>query len=170
LCSDLHIRSNISCPVSPCGSPLLRSRSPQHQNGRTSPSPISSLRTTSGASTPVTGGNGAIPLNHARQPAYRNECSTITSRGHDDHLPSRPVDPVHGRFVRSQKLSGGLPERVVSEAGVLGSQFGKMGHVNVWDLHDRSLPSEHSSRDPVKLTPSLDLTSAPKHFRHNHGH
>jgi mitogen-activated protein kinase kinase kinase YODA len=85
-------------------------------------------------------------------------------------LPSRPADPVHGRFVRPQKLSGGLPERVVSEAGVLSSQFGKMGHVNVWDLHDRPLPSEHSSRDRVKLKPSLDLTSAPKHFRRNHGH
>ncbi|TVU28808.1 hypothetical protein EJB05_20341 [Eragrostis curvula] len=172
--SDLHIRSNISCPVSPCGSPLLRSRSPQHQNGRMSPSPISSPRTTSGASTPLTGGNGAIPLNHARQPAYRNDGFTITSRGIDDHLPSRPADPVRGRFVRVQQVSAGLPERVVSEADILSSQFGKMGPVNVWDLHDRQLPSEHSSRqnsgDRVKLKPSLDLTSAPLHFGRNHGH
>ncbi|KAK3154850.1 hypothetical protein QOZ80_2BG0195860 [Eleusine coracana subsp. coracana] len=172
--SDLHIRSNISCPVSPCGSPLLRSRSPQHQNGRMSPSPISSPRTTSGASTPLTGGNGAIPLIHARQPAYRNDGFTITSRGIDDHLPSRPADPAHGRFVRVQQLSAGLPERVVSDADILSSQFGKMGHVNVWDLHDRPLPSErssqHSSVDRVKLKPSLDLTSAPPHPRRNRGH
>jgi mitogen-activated protein kinase kinase kinase YODA len=128
----------------------------------------------SGASTPVTGGNGAILLNHARQPAYRNEGFTITSRGHDDHLPNWPADPVHGRFVRAQKLSAGLPERAVSEADILSSQFGKMGHVNVWDLHDRPLPSEHSSQhssgDRVKLKPSLDLTSAPLHLRRNHGH
>ncbi|GJM86387.1 hypothetical protein PR202_ga02241 [Eleusine coracana subsp. coracana] len=171
---DLHIRSNISCPVSPCGSPLLRSRSPQHQNGRMSPSPISSPRTTSGASTPLTGGNGAIPLIHARQPAYRNEGFTITSRGIDDHLPSRPADPAHGRFVRVQQLSAGLPERVVSDADILSSQFGKMGHVNVWDLHYRPLPSErssqHSSVDRVKLKPSLHLTSAPPHPRRNHDH
>ncbi|RLM73112.1 mitogen-activated protein kinase kinase kinase YODA-like [Panicum miliaceum] len=64
--SDIHIRSNISCPVSPCGSPLLKSRSPQHTSGRMSPSPISSPRTTSGTSTPLSGGNGAIPFNHLR--------------------------------------------------------------------------------------------------------
>ncbi|XP_062219849.1 mitogen-activated protein kinase kinase kinase YODA-like [Phragmites australis] len=172
--SDIHIRSNISCPVSPCGSPLLRSRSPQHQNGRMSPSPISSPKTTSGASTPLTGGNGAIPLNHVRQPAYRNEGFPIASRGLDDHLPSRSADPVHGRFVRVHQLSAGLQERVVPEADILSSQFGKTGHVNVWDLHDRPLPSEHSSQqnfgDHVKLKPSLDLTSGPPHLGRNHGH
>ncbi|OEL21602.1 Mitogen-activated protein kinase kinase kinase YODA [Dichanthelium oligosanthes] len=172
--SDILIRSNISCPVSPCGSPLLRSRSPQHQNGRMSPSPISSPRTTSGASTPLTGGSGAIPLNHVRQPAYRNEGFTVISRGLDDHLPSRPADPVHGRFVRGQQLSAGLQERVVSEADILSSQFGKIRHANVWDLHDRPLPSERSSQqsfgDHVKLNPSLDLRSGPRHPGRNHGH
>ncbi|CAN1180658.1 Mitogen-activated protein kinase kinase kinase YODA [Linum perenne] len=63
--SDIHIpRNNISCPVSPIGSPLLHSRSPHHLNGRTSPSPISSPRTTSGSSTPLT---GAIPFNLMKQ-------------------------------------------------------------------------------------------------------
>jgi len=174
LCSDIHIRSNISCPVSPCGSPLLRSRSPQHQNGRMSPSPISSPRTTSGASTPLTGGSGAVPLNHLRQPAYRNEGFTITSRGFDDHIPSRPVDPVHGRFIRVQQFSAGHQERVVSEADILSSQFGKMRHANVWDSHDRPLHSERSSQqcfgDHVKLKPSLDLRSGPRHPGRNHGH
>ena len=165
LCSDIHIRSNISCPVSPCGSPLLRSRSPQHQHGRMSPSPISSPRTTSGASTPLTGGSGAVPLNHVRQPAYRNEGFTVTSRGFDDHIPSRPVDPVHGRFIRVQQFSAGHQERVVSEADILSSQFGKMRH---------AMPSEHSSQqcfgDHVKLKPSLDLRSGPRHPGRNHGH
>ncbi|KAL6633819.1 hypothetical protein ACP70R_026490 [Stipagrostis hirtigluma subsp. patula] len=168
--SDIHIRSNISCPVSPCGSPLLRSRSPQHQYGRMSPSPISSPRTTSGASTPLTGGSGAIPLNHVRQPAYSSEGFTITSRGLDDHLPSRPADPVRGRFVRvHQQLSAGLQEMVISESDILGSQFGKMGHVN-----DRPLSSERSSQqtfgDHVKLKPSLDMMSTRLHLGRNHGH
>ena len=139
-----------------------------------SPSPISSPRTTSGASTPLTGGNGAIPLNFARQPAYRNEGFTITSRGLDNHLPCRPADPAHGRFVRVQHLLAGLPERVVSDADIPSSQFRNMGHANMWDMHDRPLRSEHSSQhssvDRVKLTPSLDLTSAPPHPRRNHGH
>ncbi|AQK73377.1 Mitogen-activated protein kinase kinase kinase YODA [Zea mays] len=172
--SDIHIRSNISCPVSPCGSPLLRSRSPQHQNGRMSPSPICSPRTTSGASTPLTGGSGAVPLNHVRQPAYRNEGFTVTSRGFDDHMPSRPVDPVHGRFIRVQQFSVGRQERVVSEVDILSSQYGKMRHANVWDPHDRPLPSERSSQqcfgNHAKLKPSLDLRSGPRQPGRNHGH
>ncbi|XP_071723998.1 mitogen-activated protein kinase kinase kinase YODA-like [Rutidosis leptorrhynchoides] len=72
--SDIQIPRNISCPVSPIGSPLLRSRSPQHLNGRLSPSPISSPRTTSGSSTPLTGGgSGAIPFNHMKQSVYVQE-------------------------------------------------------------------------------------------------
>ncbi|MED6135834.1 hypothetical protein PIB30_050382 [Stylosanthes scabra] len=62
--SDIHIPRNISCPVSPIGSPLLRSRSPQPINGRISPSPISSPRTASGASTPLHGCSGALPVSN----------------------------------------------------------------------------------------------------------
>ena len=40
LLSDTHTRRNFSSPVSPIGSPLLHSRSPQHMSGRMSPSPI----------------------------------------------------------------------------------------------------------------------------------
>nr|AND01204.1 putative mitogen-activated kinase kinase kinase [Linum usitatissimum] len=72
--SDIHIpRNNISCPVSPIGSPLLHSRSPQHLNRRMSPSPINSPRTTSGASTPLTGGAGAIPFNLTKHSVYFQE-------------------------------------------------------------------------------------------------
>ncbi|KAJ9706567.1 hypothetical protein PVL29_001843 [Vitis rotundifolia] len=38
--SDTHTPRNLSSPVSPIGSPLLHSRSPQHMSGRMSPSPI----------------------------------------------------------------------------------------------------------------------------------
>ncbi|CAA0834360.1 Mitogen-activated protein kinase kinase kinase YODA [Striga hermonthica] len=48
--SDIYISRNISCPVSPIGSPLLRPRSPRQPNGMVSPSPISSPRTTSSTS------------------------------------------------------------------------------------------------------------------------
>ncbi|XWS48458.1 hypothetical protein CRYUN_Cryun13aG0079100 [Craigia yunnanensis] len=58
--SDINIPRNVSRPVSPIGSPLLHSRSPQHLNGRMYHSPISSPRTTSYLSTPLTGGSGAI--------------------------------------------------------------------------------------------------------------
>ncbi|KAL3650507.1 hypothetical protein CASFOL_006910 [Castilleja foliolosa] len=52
--SDIYIPRNISCPVSPVGSPLLHPRSPQqYLSGRMSPLPISSPRTTSGSSTPL---------------------------------------------------------------------------------------------------------------------
>ncbi|KAM0846194.1 hypothetical protein ACQ4PT_055836 [Festuca glaucescens] len=171
--SDIRIRSNISCPVSPCGSPLLRSRSPQHQNGRMSPSPISSPRTTSGASTPVTGGSGAIPFNHNRQSAYSNEGFTITSRGLDEQA-SRPPDPVVGRSGRPQQFSTGIQERVVSEADIPKPQSGKMRRRNVRDLRDTTLPSKHVSQhgigNHVKLKPSLDLTSGNPQLVRNHGH
>ncbi|KAL2920714.1 Mitogen-activated protein kinase kinase kinase YODA [Bienertia sinuspersici] len=71
--SEYHIPRNISCPVSPIGSPLLHPRSPQHLNGMMSPSPISSPHTTSGSSTPLTGGNGAIPFHHSQQSLYMHE-------------------------------------------------------------------------------------------------
>uniref|UniRef100_A0ACD5ZIF3 Uncharacterized protein n=1 Tax=Avena sativa TaxID=4498 RepID=A0ACD5ZIF3_AVESA len=170
--SDVHIRSNISCPVSPCGSPLLRSRSPQHQNGRMSPSPISSPRTTWGTSTPVTGGSGAIPFNHTRQPSYSNEGFTITSRGLEQ--ASRPPDQVVGRFGRPQQFSTGIQERVVSEADIPKPQSGKMRRRSVRDLRTMTLPSKHVSQhgvgNHVKLKPSLDLTSGNSQLVRSRGH
>ncbi|XP_011624929.1 mitogen-activated protein kinase kinase kinase YODA isoform X2 [Amborella trichopoda] len=65
--SDNQMPRNVSLPVSPTGSPLLQSRSPHHISGRMSPSPISSPIATSGSSTPLTGGNGAIPFHHIKQ-------------------------------------------------------------------------------------------------------
>ncbi|XP_052152053.1 mitogen-activated protein kinase kinase kinase YODA-like [Oryza glaberrima] len=170
--SDMRIRSNISCPVSPCGSPLLKSRSPQHSNGRMSPSPISSPRTTSGTSTPLSGGNGAIPFNHLKQSTYSNEGFAIPSRSPDDLFASRPTDPDLGQFIRVHQVSQGLQERVVSEADILSPQFGKrLG--NVFDLRDKLSPSErfthHAFVDHVKLNPSLDLTSGSPHLGLKHG-
>ncbi|CAN6971198.1 hypothetical protein IGI04_034292 [Brassica rapa subsp. trilocularis] len=57
---------NMSCPISPVGSPIFHSHSP-HISGRRSPSPISSPHVLSGSSTPLTAGGGAIPFHHQRQ-------------------------------------------------------------------------------------------------------
>jgi hypothetical protein len=133
-----------------------------------SPSPISSPRTLSGASTPLSGCNGAIPFNHLKQPTYSNEGFAIASRGPDDHFPSQPTDCHLGHFVRAHQVSQGLQERVVSDTDILSPQFGKrLG--NVFDLRDRLSPSEHFTRhafvDHVNPNPSLDFTSGSPHLR-----
>lgn len=158
--SDIHIRSNISCPVSPCGSPLLKSTSPQHTSGRMSPSPISSPRTTSGTSTPLSGGNGTIPFTHLRYATHSSKGYGVASRGTDDLFP------------RQHQVSQAPRERVVSDADILSPQFGKkLG--NVFDLRERLSPSEHFTRhafvDHVELNPSLDLTSGSPNLRLKHG-
>nr|CAD1844757.1 unnamed protein product [Ananas comosus var. bracteatus] len=99
---EIHIQKNISCPVSPIGSPLLKSRSPQNMNGRMSPSPISSPRTTSGASTPLTGGNGAIPFNHQKHSSYLSDgFTTPSTRSPNDLYPggSQYHDPELDLFL-----------------------------------------------------------------------
>ncbi|CAN6229177.1 unnamed protein product [Urochloa humidicola] len=170
--SDIHIRSNISCPVSPCGSPLLKSRSPQHTSGRMSPSPISSPRTTSGTSTPLSGGNGAIPFNHLRYATYSSEGFGTTSRAPDDLFPNRHKVPTLGQSAQAHQVSEGPRERVVSEADILSPQFGKRPG-NVFDLRERLAPSEqftrHAFLDHVELNPSLDLTSGSLNLGLKHG-
>lgn len=121
-CSDHHTK-NMSCPISPMGSPLLRSRSPQQFNGRMSPSSISSPIATSGSSTPLTGGNGALPLNHSLQLAYvhegyvnvkppgnfhmnGNNGSTCLDIKHDLFRGSQPVSPIFRDIVPSETDSG----------------------------------------------------------------
>nr|XP_043617947.1 mitogen-activated protein kinase kinase kinase YODA-like [Erigeron canadensis] len=108
--SDLQISRNISCPVSPIGSPLLHSRSPQHVNGRMSPSPISS-----GASSPLTSGGGSISFHHINQSVYFHEISKPTHNpygngiSYHDHAPHVPdifrAKQPHSRGCNSVKQS-----------------------------------------------------------------
>ncbi|XP_029117275.1 mitogen-activated protein kinase kinase kinase YODA isoform X1 [Elaeis guineensis] len=161
--SDIHMR-NISCPVSPIGSPLLNSRSPQHINGRMSPSPISSPRTTSGSSTPLTGGNGAIPFSHPNQSAYLREGFIGMLRSPHDLCTSGTTyhDPKLDLFIGMQQGSPVLRERMASEADILGTQFGRAGPGNLWDPCDRQSVMDYHVphqilRDPTKLNVSLDL-------------
>ncbi|KAH1191189.1 hypothetical protein GLYMA_20G161500v4 [Glycine max] len=161
--SEIHIPRNISCPVSPIGSPLLRSRSPQHRNGKMSPSPISSPRTASGASTPLAGGSGAIPFgNHSKQSIYFQEgfgsipksSNGVYMNGHSHHDSN--VDIFRGMQMGSH-IS---PELVSSENDVLVKQFARHPHAEPYDFQSvladrvgRQLLGEH-----VKINPSIDLS------------
>ncbi|KAL5994388.1 hypothetical protein ACLOJK_024438 [Asimina triloba] len=152
-----------TCPVSPIGSPLLHSRSPQHMNGRMSPSPISSPRTTSGSSTPLTGGNGAIPFHHLKHGAY-----------HHDGISSSPRSPSGSSYHDSkpdlfQAMQPGGPhafrELMAAESDILGKSFGRPGHGgDLRELYDgQSILADRVSqqllRDNVKY-PTLDLISS----------
>ncbi|ESW24217.1 hypothetical protein PHAVU_004G112000 [Phaseolus vulgaris] len=157
--SEIHIPRNISCPVSPIGSPLLRPRSPQHMNGRMSPSPISSPRTASGASTPLNGGSGAIPFsNHlvyiqeglGNLPKSSNGVYIIGPNHHDLN-----VDIFRGM----QQTSHITSEPVPSESDVLGRQFARSPRSEPYDV--QSVLADRVCRqllgDNVKINPSLDL-------------
>ncbi|KAG8483048.1 hypothetical protein CXB51_021983 [Gossypium anomalum] len=166
--SDINIPRNVSCPVSPIGSPLLHSRSPQHLNGRMSPSPISSPRTTSGSSTPLTGGSGAIPYGYLKQSPYFQE-----------GLGSMPK-PSNGLYVSGSSCHDNNPdifrglqagshifsELVPSENDILGT--GRSVHGESYDgqsvLADRV--SRQLLKDHTAMSPSLDLSpSSPLPYR-----
>nr|XP_043639852.1 mitogen-activated protein kinase kinase kinase YODA-like [Erigeron canadensis] len=118
--SDVQIPRNISCPVSPIGSPLLHSRSPQHLNGRLSPSPICSPRTTSGASTPPTNNGSKIPFHHVNQSVYLHEISKPTNLSYRDPVPDMfraKQSGAHGSSPRKQ--FGGLTHELHGGQGVL---------------------------------------------------
>ncbi|KAI4330899.1 hypothetical protein MLD38_029141 [Melastoma candidum] len=161
---DLHMARNISCPVSPIGSPLLNSRLPPNFNGRMSPSPISSPRTPSGSCTPLTGGTGAIPF-QINRPFVLNEgvgnqfkpspSLYIGSLPYGDSNP----ETFRGLHVASHVLS----EVISSDNTILGKQFGRLSPRDMRDgssvLADRV--SEQLLRDHLKSYPSLDLGPCP---------
>ncbi|KAF9668384.1 hypothetical protein SADUNF_Sadunf15G0123100 [Salix dunnii] len=160
--SDLHVPRNISCPVSPIGSPLLHSRSPQHLNGRMSPSPIASPRTTSGSSTPRTGGTGALPFNHLKHSVHFQEgfgnmpnLSNVIYVNGLAYLNSNP-DLFRGMQPGSPIFS----ELVPCENDLIGKQLGRPTQGEPYDgqsvLADRV--SRQLLRDHVKMKPSLDLS------------
>ncbi|KAJ0778971.1 putative mitogen-activated protein kinase kinase kinase STE-STE11 family [Helianthus annuus] len=155
-------RSNISCPVSHMGSPLLHSRTGQNMNGRLSPSPISSPRAISGSSTPLTGacGGGAIPFYPRVQSPYPHEFTgvTLTSRsptrsfgppGNGPHF----LDPRPDMFRAIPQGSPFFQEIVPSDNDFLGNQKETYGGKSV--LADRV--SQQLLGDHVKLYPPIDL-------------
>ncbi|XP_057952172.1 mitogen-activated protein kinase kinase kinase YODA-like [Malania oleifera] len=156
--SDTYGLRYISCPVSPIGSPLLHARS-QQLNGRLSPPPISSPLATSGSSTPLTGGNGAIPFPHLKQSVYLQDgfgnmpkpLNGIYINGSSYHDPNQDI------FRAMQPGSHNMRDMVSSESG---RQFGKSANGELCDgqsvLVDRV--SQQLLRDRVRLNPSLDLS------------
>ncbi|XP_059640260.1 mitogen-activated protein kinase kinase kinase YODA [Cornus florida] len=164
--SDVHMPRNVSCPVSPIGSPLLHSRSPQHISGWMSPSPISSPRTTSGTSTPLTGGSGAIPFHQSKQPnTYFHEGMGTMPRSPNSLYPSGGTshqDPNPDLFRGIPQASHVFRGMHSSENGFLANQFGRPVHGDLRELYDGQTVladrvSQQLLRDHVKLNPSLDL-------------
>ncbi|KAJ8504707.1 hypothetical protein OPV22_005593 [Ensete ventricosum] len=156
----------ISCPVSPIGSPLLNSRSPQHISGRMSPSPISSPMATSGASTPLTGGNGAVPFNQLKQVAYLHDGHRSSSRSMNGCYPSGAIyhEPKVDLFLGMQHMLPRLGERRTSETDTLSIHVGRVGHDNTRDpCESHRFLSDHMSyqilRDQMTHNPSVDLRS-----------
>lgn len=149
--------------MSPIGSPLVQARSPQHLNGRMSPSPISSPRTTSGSSTPLTGGSGALPFNHLKQPVYLLE-----------GLGSLPKPPPNSFYSNNPTYQDSSPDmfrgiqpgshifsELVPENDILGKQRGRLVHGEP-PYDGQSVLAYRVSRqllkDHVKTNPSLDLS------------
>ncbi|GJV02022.1 mitogen-activated protein kinase kinase kinase YODA-like protein [Tanacetum coccineum] len=138
--SDVQIPRNISCPVSPIGSPLLHSRSPQHLNGRLSPSPICSPRITSGASTPTNNGS-KIPFHHVNQSVYLHEISKPTNISYREPVPNMFRAKQTGTNGRSPvRQFGGLTQELQGGQGILADSV-----------------SHLLMRDKINFKPSLDL-------------
>ncbi|KAK9983559.1 hypothetical protein SO802_033084 [Lithocarpus litseifolius] len=163
--SDAHTPRNISCPVSPIGSPLLRSRSPQHLSGRMSPSPISSPRTTSGSSTPLTGGSGAIPFNHLKQPTtYLHEGVGMIQRGQSSFYANGSTlyhEPKPELFRGMPQASHAFHDMISSDNGAPGNQMGWPLHADTREMHARQLAladhvSEQLLRDHIKKNLSME--------------
>ncbi|XVF12526.1 hypothetical protein REPUB_Repub08aG0126000 [Reevesia pubescens] len=157
--SDINIPRNVSCPVSPIGSPLLHSRSPQHLNGRMSPSPMSSPRTTSGSSTPLTGGSGAIPFGYLKQSAYLQESfGSMPKPSNGLYTNGSSYHDSNPDIFRGLHRSNIFSDLVPSENDVLG--IGRSVHGEYYDgqsvLADRV--SRQLLKDHATMGPSLDLS------------
>ena len=136
----------------------MHSRSNQHLNGRMSPSPISSPRTTSGSSTPLTGGNGAIPFPHLKPSVYLQEGFGNISKPPTNNLhscgPSSSSSSYHD--PNADIFRGMQPgSHIFPESDALGKQFGRTAHGELYDGH--SVLADRVSRQLLMMNPSLDL-------------
>lgn len=129
-------------------------------NGRMSPSPISSPRTASGASTPLNGGSGAIPFsNHL---VYIQEGFGSLPKSPNGVYVSSPAhhDLNVDIFRGMQQMTQITSELVPSESDVLGKQFARSPHNEPYDV--QSVLADRVCRqllgDNGKINPSLDLS------------
>lgn len=146
------MRRNISCPVSPIGSPLLHSRSPQHVSRRMSPSPISSPRATSGSSTPLNGGSGATAFHHPKQPTmYFHEGVGMIQKGQTSFYTNGSTaynELMPDLFQGMPQASHAFHEIISSDGGASGNQMGHLGDNR--ELYDKQLVlADHVSQQPA---------------------
>ncbi|KAB1204848.1 Mitogen-activated protein kinase kinase kinase YODA [Morella rubra] len=158
--SEIPIPRNISCPVSPIGSPLLHSRSPQHFNERMSPSPISSPRTTSGSSTPLTGSSSAIPFNQLKRSGFLQEgFGSVQKPPNGLYINNGPsYHESNTDIFRGMQPGSYFSELVPSENDVLGKQYGRPAYGEMYN--GQSVLADRVSRQLLgdHVNPSLDLS------------
>ncbi|XP_057527939.1 mitogen-activated protein kinase kinase kinase YODA-like [Amaranthus tricolor] len=162
--SEYHIPRNISCPVSPIGSPLLHSRSPQHLNGMMSPSPISSPRATSGSSTPLTGGSGAIPFHLSQQSLYMQDGFGAMPKSPNSVFLNGPCYHDHNPNILRGMQSGprAMMTPVSSESEIRVKQIERERPYQGGPCNGRALLADRVSqqllREQVKLNPSVEFS------------
>lgn len=132
-----------------------------------SPSPISSPRTTSGSSTPLTGGSGAIPFQHLKQPTtYLHEGMGKSQRSQNCSFYTNGSIPYHepkpDLFRGIPQASHAFLDIISSDNGALGDQIGNHVPRDPQELFDvQSILADRVSqqllRDHLKLNPSMDL-------------
>lgn len=162
--SDVHTSRNISCPVSPIGSPHLHSKSPKHMSGRMSPSPISSPHATSGSSTPLSGGSGTIPFHHLKQPTtYVHEGIGMTQRCQNSFYSngSSPYNESCPDLYRGMPQASHAFRDIISDNCAHGNQMGRPASGDPKEFYDvQSVLADRVSQQllrDVKLNPSLDF-------------
>ncbi|KAE8705298.1 Mitogen-activated protein kinase kinase kinase YODA [Hibiscus syriacus] len=139
---------------------FINTRLPQHLNGRISPSLISTPWTTSGSSTPLAGGSGAIPFGYLKQSVYFQEgFGSMPKPSNGLYVSgSSPYDNNPDIFRGLQASSHIFFELMPSENDVLGMR--RSVHGESYDgqsvLADRV--SRQLLKDHVAISPSLDLS------------
>lgn len=127
-----------------------------------SPSPISSPRTTSGSSTPLTGGSGAIPFNHLKQSAHLQEnFGSLPKPSNGFYINGFSYNDSSADIFRGiQPGSHVFSELVPCENGVLGKHLTRPAHGELYDGQPvlADCVSRQLLRNNVKLNPSLDLS------------
>lgn len=160
---EINIPKNISCPVSPIGSPLLYPRSSQNMNRRLSPSSIAAS-VASGPSTPPPSGVGTYPFRHPNQSVYLQESFTSKPKPSQcaTYACNSPCYASPNRDIFQGMHSGG-PQifRDLSSSGseVFGNRFGRPTNTGDGQLVLGDRVAQQLLRDEAKSGPSLDLSS-----------
>uniref|UniRef100_M1CXM8 ATP binding protein n=2 Tax=Solanum TaxID=4107 RepID=M1CXM8_SOLTU len=124
-----------------------------------SPSPISSPLNTSGSSTPISGGNGAIPFRHINQSVYLQEARTVPNSPYMNGSSYWDPDVLRG----SPSGSHAFRELASVEYDALGKQFGRLATGELCNGQSAlaNRVSQQLLRDHVKLISSVDLNPCP---------